>query len=115
VSKFADVEMDVLKVAGRLSGRLSLAQAALDEQVLKDSNYFCPQAEGTLQSSGVLATKIGTGEVIWDTPYAHRLYVHPEYNFSKDKNPNARGKWFEEAKARHRDEWIVKAQGAINV
>lgn len=114
MSKFADVEMDILKVASRISGSLVRVQAALDEQVLKDSNYFCPEAEGTLQASGVLATKIGSGEVIWDMPYAHRLYVHPEYNFSTDKNPNARGKWFEEAKARHLPEWLAKAQAAIN-
>lgn len=113
MSKFIDVEMDILKVAGRISGRLHFAQAALDEQVLKDSNYFCPEAEGTLQSSGVIATKLGSGEVIWDTPYAHRLYIHPEYNFSTDKNPNARGKWFESAKAAHLTEWLDKAQEAM--
>lgn len=29
-----------------------------------------------------------------DAPYARRLYYHPEYNFRKDKNPNAQGLWF---------------------
>lgn len=29
-----------------------------------------------------------------DTPYARRLYFHPEYNFQKTKNPNAGGMWF---------------------
>ena len=33
--------------------------------------------------------------VVFDTPYARRLYWHPEYNFRKDKNPNAQGKWME--------------------
>ena len=33
--------------------------------------------------------------VVSDTPYARRLYFHPEYNFQKDKNPNAGGMWFE--------------------
>lgn len=28
-------------------------------------------------------------------PYPRRLYFHPEYNFRKDKNPNAGGEWFE--------------------
>lgn len=27
--------------------------------------------------------------------YPRRLYFHPEYNFRKDKNPNAGGLWFE--------------------
>jgi hypothetical protein len=29
------------------------------------------------------------------TPYARRLYFHPEYNFRKSNNANAGGKWFE--------------------
>lgn len=29
------------------------------------------------------------------TPYARRMYFHPEYNFSKEENPNARGNWYE--------------------
>lgn len=108
------VEMNVPVVVARLSKQLVFSQAALDEQVLKDSNYFCPEAEGTLQGSGVLSTVIGSGEIVWNTPYAHRLYHHPEFNFSTDKNSNARGKWFEEAKARHLPEWLAKAQAAIN-
>ena len=30
------------------------------------------------------------------TPYARRLYFHPEYNFSTKENPNAKGNWFED-------------------
>ena len=33
--------------------------------------------------------------VVFNTPYARRLYWHPEYNFRKYKNPNAQGKWME--------------------
>lgn len=33
--------------------------------------------------------------VVFDTLYARRLYWHPEYNFRKDKNANAQGKWME--------------------
>lgn len=28
------------------------------------------------------------------TPYARRLYFHPEYHFSKAENPRAKGKWY---------------------
>ncbi|MCD3473309.1 minor capsid protein, partial [Streptococcus equi subsp. equi] len=53
--------------------------------------------------------------VSWHTPYARRLYYNPQYNFSKDKNPNAQGKWFEVAKANHAEHWYEltkKAYGA---
>lgn len=37
----------------------------------------------------------GVVSITHDTPYARRLYFHPEYNFKKDKNPNAGGMWYE--------------------
>lgn len=37
----------------------------------------------------------GIVTLAYDTPYARRLYFHPEYNFRKDKNPNAGAMWFE--------------------
>lgn len=33
--------------------------------------------------------------VVTDTPYARRLYFHPEYNFGRTENKNAGGEWFE--------------------
>lgn len=33
--------------------------------------------------------------VVSDTPYARRLYFHPEYNYQKTHNPNAGGQWFQ--------------------
>lgn len=36
------------------------------------------------------SVKVGT-----TLKYGRRLYYHPEYNFRKDKNPNASGMWFE--------------------
>ena len=37
----------------------------------------------------------GTVAIVTQTPYARRLYFHPEYNFRKSPNPNAQGKWLE--------------------
>lgn len=52
-----------------------------------------------LQNTGTFVdysnSKNGTVSIISQTPYARRLYFHPEYNFSKAHNPNAQGKWFE--------------------
>ncbi len=33
--------------------------------------------------------------IVSDRPYARRVYFHPEYNFNKEHNSNAGGKWFE--------------------
>lgn len=37
----------------------------------------------------------GVVRIVSSTPYARRLYYHPEYHFSTDENPNAGGKWLE--------------------
>ncbi len=90
------VQFDTAAVGKRCKARLKKAQIALDVQVLKDSNYYVPEAEGTLKRSGVIAS--GNGAVIWDTPYAKKQY-HFFENKRKDRNPNASTKWFERAKA----------------
>lgn len=38
----------------------------------------------------------GKVSLVASTPYARRLYYHPEYNFQTDENPNAKGHWFED-------------------
>jgi hypothetical protein len=86
------------------------AQFALDNQVLKDSNFFIPKREAYLDASGVLHSRIGKGHIEWKTPYARRLYYNPQYNFSKDVNPHAQGLWFEAAKATHKPGWVELIQ-----
>lgn len=58
-----------------------------------------PFDKGQLQnrSTFVDASKASSGKasVVSDTPYARRLYFHPEYHFSDKENPNAGGAWFE--------------------
>lgn len=38
----------------------------------------------------------GYTEIVSSTPYARRLYYHPEYHFNREENVNAKGKWFED-------------------
>lgn len=107
------VEMNVPAVIERKRAALQRSQVALDVQVVKDSNLYCPEAEGTLKKSALTASDFGKGIVRWATPYAARLYYNPQFNFSKDRNPDAQGKWFEAAKARHLRDWQRKAQEAL--
>ena len=59
-----------------------------------------PRKSGHLQneSTFIETSRAGQGSVaiVSSTPYARRLYFHPEYNFSKEANPNAKGQWFED-------------------
>ncbi len=92
-------------IHAKASGAVRSAQGALDAMILQDSNYFVPIKTGTLQKSAIINTRIGSGEIVWRTPYAHRLYY--EYRRpAHQANVNACAKWFEAAKARWLDKWV---------
>lgn len=59
-----------------------------------------PRDTGALQNENFFVdysnSKIGHVALVFSTPYARRAYYHPEFNFSKDENPNAKGKWLED-------------------
>lgn len=38
----------------------------------------------------------GKVTIVSSTPYARRLYFHPEYDFQKTANPHAKGQWYED-------------------
>lgn len=57
-----------------------------------------PFDTGNMQNTATSVNQYVDGDEIHtqlntDTPYARRLYHHPEYNFQKVHNPNAQGEW----------------------
>jgi hypothetical protein len=69
------------------------------ERVLALSSQEVPFDNGDLSESGqvVNAEQIGdTTQIVYDRPQAARLHEHPEYNFSTDSNPGAKGKYLED-------------------
>ena len=38
----------------------------------------------------------GKVTIVSSTPYARRLYYHPEYHFDTGENPHARGEWYKD-------------------
>lgn len=71
------------------------------EAILSDikTSAAVPKGDtGELERSGFVdLSRLNNGitTIIFDTPYARRLYWHPEYNFRQDKNVNAQGKWMQ--------------------
>lgn len=74
------------------------------------NSSFVPFDQHTLIASSFPATKIGSGEISWNTPYARRLYYHPEYNFSTEKNAQAGGYWFERMKQQYKQQILKGAE-----
>lgn len=94
---------DISRYISRVQPNFSKAQLALSQEVLKDSNYYAPQDQSDLIRSGIVGSN--QDEVVWTAKHANKqYYMYP--NKSKDKNPNARMKWFEEGKANNKDKWV---------
>lgn len=97
VSSKVRMNMPAIKVLTKAQN-LALEQTAeaLHTEVVQAQ--VVPRDTGNLQNEAffVDASKLPSGKVslVHSTPYARRLYFHPEYHFSKDENPNAKGKWF---------------------
>lgn len=86
----------------QLTGAMIPALVKTAEAVHSDlvQSQTMPFREGNLQndSTFVDVSNAETGRVslVSSTPYARRLYYHPEYNFNKSENPNAGGRWLDD-------------------
>lgn len=83
---------------------LEMTAEALHTEVVQAQ--VIPFDKGTLQNESTFVdysnSSKGTVTLVSSTPYARRLYYHPEYNFKTDENANAKGKWY--------DDWIDGAE-----
>ena len=89
---------------GRINQLMQAAVTAL-EQTAEALHTEVVQAQvfpfdtGNLQNESTFVdySKSASGKVslISSTPYARRLYYHPEYHFQKYENPFAGGAWYE--------------------
>lgn len=78
---------------------IALSQTAEKLHETVQQARVMPRDSGHLQGDGTTVdysqAKSGTVSLVSQTPYARRLYFHPEYNFRTTENPNAQGKWLE--------------------
>ena len=78
----------------------SLVQTADKLHTEVEQAQVIPFRTGALQNESTFLDRSeainGKVSLVHSTPYARRVYFHPEYHFKKDENPNAKGKWFED-------------------
>ena len=124
------------------TGEGGRVQIAVDAAVIRYSFPYVPFDEGILAGSANTATKLGSGEIVYDTPYAGYLwygeiygpnfpikengvvvgfYSPPEkyptglkIQYSTEKNHLAGSHWCERAMADHKDDVLKEAQNAAN-
>lgn len=94
-----DVKLDNAKLNQLVQAQkqaLEMTTEALKSDIV--TSAVVPKQTGELERSGFVdITQLDNGKtsIIFDTPYARKLYWHPEYNFRRDKNINAQGKWMQ--------------------
>lgn len=95
-TKFKMLELNTLLAMRGLETR-GKVQQSIDSEVLRLTDPYVPMDSGKLKQSGTQHTKIGSGEVIYRTPYARKQY-------HTNKGNGLRGRqWFERSKADNRD------------
>ena len=117
-------------------------QRAIDDAVIRECTPYVPASpDRTLEFSARVSTEIGSGEVIWNTPYAHYQYMgivygpnfqvmikgalewrsyagrpkHPtdrELTYDTSQNPLAGPRWFERMKADRLNDILDEARRA---
>lgn len=76
---------------------LEMTAEALHTEVLQSE--IMPFDTGNLQDESTFVdysdSSKGKVQLVSSTPYARKLYFHPEYNFQTDENAFASGQWYE--------------------
>lgn len=82
-------------------------QRFIDSECLRLTAPFVPKDTGALIESGTVNTKIGSGEVIYNTPYARRWYYMP----AQFQGAPERGNYFfERMKQQHKEQILSGAK-----
>ena len=101
MSKHSSVSFDInIGACGAIDAKareaLMKTVEALHTEVVQAQ--VMPFDTGTMQNESTYVERVGNNEVdlVTSTPYAARMYYHPEYDFSKASNQNAQGRWLED-------------------
>lgn len=96
VTSRVELNMSVLNM---LDGAQYEALAQTGDATLTElrDRQVMPFDTGNLQNDSTFVddSEKGRVSIVSSTPYARRLYFHPEYNFRRGDNPRAGGKWFD--------------------
>lgn len=105
------VEINKDAVRARIEAANKKALYVVSEQALGDCNYYCRVDQGTLRDSSERSSDLKNGQLVWDTPYAKRVYYTGSP--SHDINPNASLMWCEVAQNQHGKDWEKVYEAAL--
>ncbi len=108
-----EVYFDEKGVQKKIKNSLEKTQFILDNTVVKDTSPFVPFLSGSLDASPITSAQRGKGLIVYNKPYAKRLYYGTGFNFTKSHHPKAGAYWFERAKKIHLKKWLEIAKGGF--
>ena len=114
ISGEASVRFSTAEIARMHSEKLRGAQGAqamLTGRIIKDTDPFVPMDTGMLAVTPREASDFENGIIVYDRPYARRLYYGETFNFAADRHPKATHHWFEKAKAARQSMSATLRQG----
>lgn len=97
--------------AARIQAASKVATAIIANEFLKDANYYARMDTGELVRSSQRASSPEEGELVWDTPYAKKMYYTGTPSLRP--NPNASKMWAHKAHRKFKDKYNRLAQMAI--
>ena len=106
---FIPNKKNINKIAQAMTKSLPLTMDAMKSEI--NNMQVVPKDTGNLEESAKTGVEGNKGFISYNTPYARRLYFHPEYNFRQDKNPNAQGRWMDSFIHGPKKEWLSKTYG----
>ena len=99
------------QVQARITGAWQKGLYALSSEILADCNEYCKEDQHTLINSSLVHSELGSGKLVWQTPYARRQY----WDIRTSLTPGRTWKWCEAAKQRHLAHWEDLAQRAVDM
>jgi hypothetical protein len=97
------VKLDEARIKDKIEHNARFARLWLKNEVAKDTAQFVPYRLGGLRASVEPSIDRDDNKLVYDVPYAHRLYYSRGYRFSRIGTTDH---WFEKAKAIYRDKWL---------
>lgn len=107
------VDFDMGALTRKYKNRVGIAQKKLDEAVIKDTDRYVRYRTGVLARSVQTASHIGEGLIVYDTPYAKKIYYDTKSQVTKDVHRDATPMWVDVSKKKNLANWIRTAERVL--
>lgn len=107
------VDFDANRAKERIEFAARAAQETAAAEALDDCNLYARKSSGELVESSKKASDLKEGLLVWDTPYARRVYYTGEP--AHGANTGARLMWAHAAAALHAEKWLETSKKEFDV